>query len=381
MIYLDNAATTWPKPLAVRNAVSRALVSYGANPGRGGHRMAMETAKKVYACRETAAELFGLDDPVRVIFTSNCTMGLNMVIKGVLSNGGHAVISDMEHNSVVRPLEALAKYGVTYDQAKVCEFDNAQTVRNFKQCIRHNTRLILCTHASNVFGNVLPIREIGEVAHQANILFAVDAAQSAGLLPINMKRDNIDFLCMPGHKGLYGPMGTGMLLCQSAYPLHTLLEGGTGSRSLEILQPDELPDRLESGTVNVPGICGLHAGMLWVKQCGVSALAQQESELMQRFYCRVKNLSFLKLYTNEKLLKESVPLVSLNVQRKESEEIAELLSEEGIAVRAGLHCAPAAHRHRNTLPNGTVRIAPSAFTTSADMENLCKILIKISRKP
>lgn len=381
MIYLDNAATTWPKPLAVRNAVSRALVSYGANPGRGGHRMAMETAKKVYACRETAAELFGLDDPVRVIFTSNCTMGLNMVIKGVLSNGGHAVISDMEHNSVVRPLEALAKYGVTYDLAKVCEFDNAQTVRNFKQCIRHNTRLILCTHASNVFGNVLPIREIGELAHQANILFAVDAAQSAGLLPINMKRDNIDFLCMPGHKGLYGPMGTGMLLCQNAYPLHTLLEGGTGSRSLEILQPDELPDRLESGTVNVPGICGLHAGMLWVKQCGVSALAQQESELMQRFYCRVKNLSFLTLYTNEKLLKESVPLVSLNVQRKESEEIAELLSEEGIAVRAGLHCAPAAHRHRNTLPNGTVRIAPSAFTTSVDMENLCKILIKISRKP
>lgn len=380
MTYLDNAATTWPKPPMVRQAMQTALERYGANPGRGGHAMAMKTAEEVYTCRETAAELFGLDDPTRVIFTSNCTMSLNVVIKGILGGGGHAVVSDMEHNSVIRPLEALAERGVTYSTAVVSDDDPAQTVENFRRCIRPDTRLILCTHASNVFGTVLPIGEIGRLAHRYGIPFAVDAAQSAGILPIHMQKDEIDFLCMPGHKGLYGPMGTGLLLCREERQLHTLMEGGTGSRSLQKQQPDELPDRFESGTVNVPGICGLHAGLRWLRRRGIDTVARHETAVMCRFYDLVRNAPAIRLYTPRPALHRSVPLLSLNVRGLSSEETAAMLGEQGIAVRAGLHCAPSAHAHAGTLPGGTVRVAPSAFTTVADVENAYKNLMKISRK-
>lgn len=381
MIYLDNAATTWPKPLSVRTAVADALLRFGANPGRGGHRMAMETAQQVYACREAAAEFFGMEDPGRVVFTTNCTAALNLVIKGLLLQGGHAVVSDMEHNSVLRPLTALKERGVSYSVASVCEGDTHQTVENFKRCIRPDTRLVLCTHASNVFGTVLPIREIGKLAHRMGVLFAVDAAQSAGVLPINMERDHIDFLCVPGHKGLYGPMGTGMLLCRSSEPLYTVWEGGTGNRSLELVQPDELPERLESGTLNVPGICGLHAGLRWVARQGVRTLEQHENTLLHYFVSLSKNTPSLKFYADMLHEKERAPLLSINLNGKTSEETARMLAMEDVAVRAGLHCAPAAHAHGNTLPDGTVRIAPGAFTSQKDMEALHKILIKISRKP
>lgn len=381
MIYLDNAATTWPKPPCVLSATARALQYFGANPGRGGHTMAMETAQQVFACRESLADLFGLDDPTHVIFTANCTMALNIVIKGLLSRGGHAVISDLEHNAVIRPLEALKTQGVTYSMARVYEGDTAKTVESFRKAIRGDTRLILCMHASNVCGTILPIRAIGNLAQQYGIPFAVDAAQTAGILPIHMEEDCIDFLCMPGHKGLYGPMGTGVLLCRNTPLPNTFMEGGTGSVSLSAQQPTDLPDRFESGTLNVAGICGLHAGVAWVKQLGVDRIRQHETRLLTQLYDRLLPNKAVTVHSARPNGADTVPILSLNLSGRSSEETAAHLSQAGIAVRAGWHCAPTAHRHLGTVSHGTVRLAPSWFNNSKQMEKTYEILMKISRKP
>ena len=380
MIYLDNAATTYPKPPSVRQAVAEAFLRYGANPGRGGHAMAMASAAQVYACREALAEFFGLEDPSSVIFTANCTAALNYVIKGMLGHGGHAVISSCEHNAVIRPLTALAERGVTFTEAAVYPCDQVRTVESFRRAIRPDTRLIVCTHASNVGGWRLPIREIGALAHRFGLPFAVDAAQSAGILPIHMAAENIDFLCMPGHKALYGPMGTGVLLCRGETRLETVLEGGTGSMSLSPEQPSELPDRLESGTVNVPGICGLHAGLRFVRQHGREALAVKETACMRRLYDSVAGVRGIRLHTLRPDVDRTVPLVTLTVVGLPSEAVAAQLAAEGIAVRAGLHCSPSAHRMLATLPQGAVRFCPSVFTTTVDVDETAKNLCKIARK-
>ena len=284
MIYWDNAATTWPKPMAVTEAMSRALTRYGANPGRGGHTMGMAASREVYRCRETAAEFFHLDNPGQVVFTLNCTMAMNMALKGILRTSGRVVVSDLEHNAVMRPLHVLSPGRPIYDVAQVTPGDDDQTVEAFRRCITPFTRAIVCTHASNVFGVQLPIRRLGELAREHDLLFVVDAAQTAGVLPLDMEADHIDFLCVAGHKGLYGPMGTGMLLCGDRFQLPSFVEGGTGSQSLLYEQPDELPDRLESGTPNTPGICGLRAGMEWVKARGIDAIRQQELRDVQMLY-------------------------------------------------------------------------------------------------
>lgn len=378
MIYLDNAATTYPKPPAVRAAVQEALVYYGANPGRGGHAMSLASAARVYACREELADFFGLHDPSGVIFTANCTASLNTVIKGLLRGGGHAVVSGYEHNSVIRPLHALT--GVTYTEAEVYPGEPQRTVESFRRAVRPDTRLILCTHASNVFGFRLPVREIGALAKRLGIPFAVDAAQSAGVLPLDMRRDNIDFLCMPGHKALYGPMGTGVLLCSGDVPLEPLTEGGTGSQSLRAEQPEDLPDRLESGTVNVPGICGLRAGVQFVREHGVDAVAARETRLMCRLYDAIAGEKGIRLYTKRPDLSVCVPMVTLNMAGLPSEETAARLAAAGIAVRAGLHCAPGAHRRMGTVGGGAVRLCPSCFTTVAEVDKTAKNLREIARK-
>lgn len=376
MIYLDNAATTYPKPLAVQRAVGEALRRYGANPGRSGHAMAAETAEQVYACRERVAEFFGLDDPAGVIFTTNCTMALNMVIKGLLHSGDHVVISCLEHNSVIRPLTAV---GAEITEVTVHPRKPWKTVEGFRAAIRADTRLMLCTHASNVCGVRLPIREIGAVAHRFGIPFAVDAAQSAGVLPLDMRRDHIDFLCMPGHKALYGPMGTGLLLCREK-TLSPLMEGGTGSMSLRAEQPDELPDRLESGTINVPGICGLHAGVRFVSERGCEEIAARETMLMQRLYDRIGECDGITVHSPRPTLDVMVPLVTLTVAGQPSEQTAARLSDAGIASRAGLHCAPTAHRFLGTVATGAVRLCPSVFTTVDEVDITAKILTQIAKK-
>ncbi len=371
MIYLDNAATTWPKPPEVTMAVQRAMSEYGANPGRGGHRMAMAAGGEIYRCREVAAEMFGAEDETRVIFTSNCTMALNTVIKGVFSKGGRAVISSLEHNAVLRPLHALSPCSPMYDIACVVSGDDEATLKHFHTCITPKTKAIICTHASNVTGEVLPIRRIGELAHRHGLLFVVDGAQSAGILDIDMKRDNIDFLCLPGHKGLYGPMGTGMLICSSRFELPPLMLGGTGSLSRLPTQPNELPERLESGTLNLPGICGLRAGIEFVKKQGRQAVYDQEKEHIKYLLKNINRCDGVKLYTEDK---GAVPLLSFNFADHHSERVAAYLSENDIAVRAGLHCAPLAHKQMGTLEQGVVRIAPSVYTSRREMDYVGKKL-------
>lgn len=379
MIYLDNAATTYPKPPEVRKAVSDAMVLYGANPGRGGHNFSLQTAEQIYACREAVASLFSLDNPAHVVFTTNCTMSLNMVIKGVLHPGDHVVISDLEHNSVIRPLEALKSKNITYTEAIVYPNCSTLTVESFRSAIRPNTKLMICSHASNVLGYRAPIEQLGKLAAEKGILFAVDAAQSGGVLPIDLVKNNIDYLCLPGHKGLYGPMGTGLLLCGSDRQLSTIIEGGSGSQSLLKFQPEELPERLESGTINVLGICGLYAGIGFVKKHTIEAISAHETAIMQELYYRLSQMREIQIYTPYPNLSVCVPLITFNVKKHASEEVADFLNSAGIAVRAGLHCAPSAHRRIKTTESGAVRICPCVYTTAKDVDYVYKKLMEFVR--
>lgn len=374
MIYWDNAATTWPKPSTVRVAACKANQLYGANPGRAGHRMSLSAAEQVYACRQAAADFFGLSNPAGVVFTANCTTALNMVIQGVLKSGGSVVTSDLEHNAVMRPLARCGRY-----RAVAWCSDPDELVERFRLAIGPDTRLMVCTHASNVFGVTLPIRRLGELAHRYGVLFCVDAAQTAGVLPIHMERDNIDFLCVAPHKGLYAPMGTGMLLCRTK-ELPPLICGGTGSHSLSLEQPEELPDRLESGTPNTSGICGIRSGIDFVRERGQAVIYEHEIRCLQHVYDRLIGCSAIHCYTPRPAVGKTVPVLSLNVSDLPAEQTAATLDERGIAVRAGLHCAPAAHRHFGTLEQGTVRLAPSAFSTDGEADYICKVFLEIAKK-
>ena len=248
MIYFDNGATTFPKPRSVINAVTGTMLRNGANPGRSGHKMSVRASEIMYNCRQNAAKLFDLENPENVIFTLNCTQALNTVIKGTLKKGDHAVISSLEHNAVLRPIEAMKERGVSYSVAEVVEGDDDKTLDNFRHALRENTKLVVCTHASNVFGIRLPVERIGALCRIYKIPFCLDAAQSAGVLPISLKNSCIDYLCTAGHKGLYGPMGTGLLLINTEKTPDSLFQGGTGSFSSDRKQPDTLPDKFESGT-------------------------------------------------------------------------------------------------------------------------------------
>ena len=258
--------------------------------------------------------------------------------------------------------------------------DPEKTLYHFRSAIRSDTRLIVCTHASNVLGNILPVREIGALARRMHIPFAVDAAQTGGVLPIDMQKDNVDFLCVAGHKGLYGPMGTGMLLTSDQYALPSFVQGGTGSRSMDPMQPEELPDRLESGTPNTVGICGLLAAMEWVKSIGVHNIRRHEQQCAQRLYSCLRAIPQAEVYTPFPRSDLFVPLVSFNFKNVPSEETARLLNEQGVAVRAGLHCAPLAHRKMGTTESGAVRLAPSVFTNAEQVESVCKILRQTAQK-
>ena len=369
MIYWDNAATTWPKPMAVTEAMSRALTRYGANPGRGGHTMGMAASREVYRCRETAAEFFHLDNPGQVVFTLNCTMAMNMALKGILRTSGRVVVSDLEHNAVMRPLHVLSPGRPIYDVAQVTPGDDDQTVEAFRRCITPFTRAIVCTHASNVFGVQLPIRRLGELAREHDLLFVVDAAQTAGVLPLDMEADHIDFLCVAGHKGLYGPQGTGVLLCGKDVPVRTLLEGGTGSLSEQQAMPDFLPDRLEAGTHNMPGIAGLLAGVRFVRQLGPEAICAEERQLAALAAEGLRRIPGLRVYALPDLAAQT-GVLSVVPEHLDAEALGNALAERGIAVRAGLHCAPLAHRTAGTLDTGSVRISFSHWNTREEVHCL-----------
>lgn len=375
MIYFDNSATTYPKPENVYKSVNNAMRYYSANPGRSGHNMSMKAAKAVYDCRKTVSEFFNLNDESKVIFTSSCTHSLNTVIKGVLRNGDHCVISCFEHNSVIRPLEKLKAKNVSYSIAQVFSDDSDKTVDSFRKAINEKTRLVVCTHASNVFGIRLPVERICALAHEYGVMFCLDAAQSAGVLDINIDENNYDFVCCPGHKGLYGPMGTGVLLINNDSLKETLLEGGTGSMSQSFLQPDFLPDRFESGTLNIPGICGLKKGIEFVKSVGVSKIHSREMSYIRTLRNSFENNRYIELYPKSVDYSYDAPLLSFIIQNSDSEAVAQYLNNNySIAVRAGLHCSLISHQNMKTDKTGTVRISPSYFTTNHDVTVLIKAI-------
>ena len=376
MIYFDNAATTYPKPPSVIAAMSRALVKYGANPGRAGHAMSLETAEAVYDAREKCADLFGAQVE-KTVFMPNCTFALNTAIKGVLTENSHAVISDIEHNAVLRPLYALSKSsGISYTQAVTGDDDS--TVREFERCINRRTKAVICTLAGNVTGRIMPVKRIAEICRRNGICFIVDAAQGAGVLPIKLS-DGINIICAAGHKGLYGPMGTGLLVTDGKYRLKTLIEGGTGSLSKELAQPDFLPDRFESGTINTAGAISLGAGVDFVNAKGIDNIRAHENALCRRFFDGVSKLPTVKLYSSD-FDERYAPVIPFNIGDLPAEEASRLLSDAGFALRGGFHCAFPAHKKIGTADTGAVRFSPSVFNTMQEVNALVRAVGRISAR-
>ncbi len=339
--------------------------------------MALAASEQMYLCRERAATLFGASDPRRVVFMLNCTTALNTVIKSLLANGGRAVISDLEHNAVVRPLHALSPSRPRYDIAHVTVGDDDATVDAFRRAITSQTKAIVCTHASNVIGCVLPIARLAGLAHEHGIPIVVDAAQSAGHVPVSMEQDGIDYLCAAGHKGLGGSMGTGLLLCLNEDRLKPLTEGGTGSHSLSFAQPDDLPERLESGTPNVAGICALRIGIERLLTVGVDRVAMYEHGLCVRLFEGLQAMHAVHLHSPYPRRGFTTPVISFTVDGMSVDEAGERLSRQGIAVRYGLHCAPLAHRTIGTLPEGTVRLSLGATNTMQEINTTLQLFKKI----
>lgn len=376
MIYLDNAATTGFKPDRVIKVVETALKNYSANPGRSGHSLSISAAEKLYSVREKVADFFGSRDPLGVVFTLNCTQAVNFVLKGVLKKGDGLIISNLEHNCVARPAFKMANDGdITLD---VFDAVGDQVESGIEALIKPNTKLIFCTHASNVCGKIIDIEKIGKICKKHNILFGVDAAQTAGVLPIDIKKMGIDFLCVASHKGLLAPMGTGILI--AGKPIEkTVIEGGTGTASLSLYQPKELPEMLESGTVNLPGIFGIGAGIDFIKSKGIDNIYRHENALCKKFLKDVSYNKNISVILRSDKSEDFVPVIALNVKGKASEEVAELLSSKGIAVRGGYHCAPLAHRTLGSIDGGAVRISPGILTCVSDMEYLKKVLFLIAK--
>ncbi|MGA2670543.1 MAG: aminotransferase class V-fold PLP-dependent enzyme [Dehalococcoidia bacterium] len=379
MIYLDNAATSWPKPPEVLKAMTDVLELAGGNPGRSGHRLSVAAAREVYNAREDIASFFNVTDPLRVIFTANATHAINVALKGLLKPGDHVVTSSIEHNAVMRPLRGLEKQGVRLSIVP-CAADGSLDARDVVRVMNSRTRLVVIMHASNVMGTILPVAEVASVAHEAGALLLVDAAQTAGIIPIDMPAMGIDFLAFTGHKELQGPPGIGGLAIGEnvdVSQMEPLMRGGTGSRSESEEQPDDLPDKFESGTLNLVGIAGLHAGIQWVQDRGIDTIRAHLKELTQALINGLSELPGIKVYgpldTNSK-----VAIVSFSVHHKRVSEVSLKLDEEyGILCRVGLHCAPAAHKTMGSFPEGTVRLAPGVFTTMDDISTTIRAIEQI----
>lgn len=344
MIYLDNGATSFHKPATVRRAVEDAMVRC-ANPGRGGYPASMAAANVVYRCRERAGELFECNAD-RVVFTSNCTHGLNIAIRSLVAPGARVAVSGFEHNAVTRPLHAIGAKIVVAGRRL---FDWDDTLEAFDHTLRQGVDAAVFTHVSNVFGYILPVEQMAAMCRERGIPFVIDAAQSAGSLPVSLKQLGADFIAMPGHKGLLGPQGTGLLLC-AAQP-QPLLYGGTGSESIRQDMPDDPPERIEAGTLNVPGIAGLDAGLRYLQQRGVESVFRQEQRQMKCCAAGLEKLG-MKVFSGP----HQAGTVSF-LPGCECETAAEILARKGLAVRAGLHCAPLAHESAGTLETGTVRVS------------------------
>ncbi|MCR4440507.1 MAG: aminotransferase class V-fold PLP-dependent enzyme [bacterium] len=379
-LYLDNAATTWPKPPAVRQAMVQFMDKVGANPGRSGHRMSLAAARLLYRGREEIAALVGCDDPLRVVFCANATAALNLALHGLLNPGDHVVCTSMEHNSVMRPLRVLEQGGVLLTVVQ-CSVTGELTCAAVEQAITPRTRLIVATHASNAVGTLLPVDELAQLATKRNVLLLVDAAQTLGAIPLDLRQTPIDLLAFTGHKALFGPMGTGGLVIGPRVPLSALkplLQGGTGSRSEEEEQPDFLPDKYESGTPNVVGVAGLAAGVRWLRRQGVETIRAREEKLTAHLLSGLKNVAGVTIYGPDSAARRA-PVVLFNVEGKDPAVVAQRLDRQyGIMCRPGLHCAPRAHRTIGTFPQGAVRFSLSAFTTRRQIERAVQAVARIA---
>ncbi|MBN2789553.1 MAG: aminotransferase class V-fold PLP-dependent enzyme [Candidatus Delongbacteria bacterium] len=376
MIYFDNAATSFPKPPSVTQAVVEYMTEYGANPGRSGHKLSVRAGETVFRTRKKLAEFFGVKNPMRVIFGSNATDSLNLAIKGVLKQGDHVITSSMEHNSTIRPLKKMEENGIISLTILKGDEKGKISVHEIDDAILKNTAVVVVNHMSNVSGTVQPINEIGERCRFKGIMLIVDCAQSAGIIPIDMNRDNIDIIAFAGHKGLYGPTGTGGMVISDSFEfsrIKSLKEGGTGSLSDREYQPDFLPDKFESGTLNVAGIAGLGAGIDFINiyNDGITGIIKHKKELQDYFLTSAKNINGIKFYYSD----EGPGVVSFTIDGMSVSEITTELSEKYcIMSRQGLHCAPLAHKRIGTFPEGTVRFGFSIFNTKEQIDKTVKAL-------
>lgn len=362
MIYFDSAATTFQKPNAVAEAAFRAMREL-SSPGRGGYPAASRAAQTAFDCRTELQELFGASSPEQVVFTLNATHALNIAIKSLVPPDGSVVISGYEHNAVTRPLTALHAKVVV---AAAPLFSPEETVAAFRKEIVPGTSAVICSHVSNVFGSAQPVNAIGALCKEHGIPFIIDASQSAGVLPLSMEESGASFIAMPGHKGLYGPQGTGVLVCREDVPVTTLLEGGTGSRSADMHMPEFLPDRLEAGTHNMPGIAGLLEGVRFVRKKGLETICREERVLAAVTAEGLRQIPDTEVFAEDGLFAQT-GVLSFRHRRIDAEALGEKLAEKGVAVRSGLHCAPLAHDTAGTLKTGTVRLSFSAFNTMEEV--------------
>ena len=375
MIYLDNAATTMKKPQCVINAVVAAM-SHMGNAGRGATSAALDASRVIYDTREKLSDLFNLQNPSRVAFTCNSTESLNTAIKGILSSGDHAITTALEHNSVLRPLYDLQAKGMELSIVD-CDENGNIDYNDFEKLIKENTKAIVCTHASNLVGNVLDVKKIGSIAKKHNLIFIVDASQSAGVFPIDMQDMNIDILCFTGHKGLLGPQGTGGICVREGIDVRPLKVGGSGVNTFSKEQPVEMPTHLEAGTLNGHAIAGLNAALDYLKEEGIDNIQKREEELMFRFYNGIKDIKDIKIFGNFE--NKRAAIVTFNVGDIDSAAFSDELSfAYDISTRAGAHCAPLMHKAMNTVEQGAVRFSFSHYNTEEEIDTAIKAVKEIA---
>jgi cysteine desulfurase family protein len=380
MIYFDNAASTLQKPGKVIEAVSNCLSGYCANPGRSAHKPSLLASRVVNDTREAIAGFFGISDPLRVIFTSGATESLNIAIKGSLKKGDHVITTSMEHNSVLRPLSRLKEDGVEVTIVE-CSSEGLIDVSDIEKSIKPNTKMVICLHASNVTGTIMPIKEIGLICRKQGVLFLVDAAQSAGFLDIDVGEMNIDMLAVPGHKCLMGIQGIGFLYIGDRANPTQLIEGGTGSGASLITQPEAIPDKYESGTLNLPGIVSLNAAISYINEVGLAEIRTHELNLTRLFLENVRKINGAVIYGHNNLTTAATATVAMNLNNVSSSEFAAILDEEfDICTRAGLHCAPSAHKTIGTQESAAVRFSFGFFNTEAEIKKCIDAVYEISKR-
>ena len=379
MIYFDNAATTYPKPESVYEAVNKCMREYCANPGRSGHKLSMEAGRAILEARELLAELFGAKKSENIIFGSNATDGLNTAIKGIVKQGDHIVTTSMEHNSVLRPLKQLESIGIETTIIR-CSESGELNLKELETNIKSNTKAIVTCHASNVTGTIMPIKEIGEIANKHKLLYIIDAAQTAGVYKINVLDINVDVLIFTGHKGLMGPQGVGGFYIKEKVVLRQMKEGGTGSMSESLFQPEILPDKYESGTPNTPGLAGLAAGLKFINEVGMDKIKGHEEELTNYFLNQLSKIDDIIIY-GPRDIKKQAPVVSVNIKGKTSSEVSFMLDNQfDIATRPGLHCAPLAHQTIGTREKGAIRFSFGYFNTMDEIDKAVEALKYIAKE-